>query len=74
MIWDFEKALKLMLLSNTAPIQDLPAPSYVYAILMDGRMRQNDYWFVCWKIIVIYERILKKNVKFSVQNDDKVVK
>lgn len=39
----FEKALQLMPLSNTVPIQDLPAPSYVYAILMDDRIRQNDY-------------------------------
>ena len=39
----FEKALQLMPLSNTVPIQNLPAPSYVYAILMDDRIRQNDY-------------------------------
>ena len=39
----FEKALQLMPLSNTVPIQNLPAPSYVYAILMDDSIRQDDY-------------------------------
>jgi hypothetical protein len=34
----FEKALRLMPLSSTVPVQDLRGPSYIYAILMDGRI------------------------------------
>src|SRR5688572_27003554 len=34
----FEKALGLMPLSSTVPLQDLRGPSYIYAILMDRRI------------------------------------
>ena len=40
---DFEKALERVPLSNTVPVQDLRGPSYIYAILMDKRIRQNDW-------------------------------
>lgn len=30
-------------LRNTSAVQDLPAPSYVYAILMDPRIRAGDW-------------------------------
>lgn len=40
---DFEKALKLVPLPNTACVQHLQGPSYIYAILMDGRIRLNDW-------------------------------
>lgn len=40
---DFEKALKLVPLRSTGPLQQLRGPSFVYAILMDGRIRQGDW-------------------------------
>ncbi len=40
---DFEKALGRVPLSNTVPVQDLRGPSYIYAILMDKRIRKNDW-------------------------------
>ncbi len=40
---DFEKALQRGPLRNTVPVQDLRGPSYIYAILMDKRIRQNDW-------------------------------
>lgn len=39
----FEKALEFVPFENTVPIQHLSAPSYLYAILMDKRIRVNDY-------------------------------
>lgn len=39
----FEKALALVPLENTMPIQHLRGPSYLHAILMDDRIRQIDW-------------------------------
>lgn len=39
----FEKALKLVPLENTVPVQGLQAPSYLYAILTDERIK-CDLW------------------------------
>lgn len=39
----FEKALEFLPLENTAPIQELQGPSYIFAILMDPRIRNNDW-------------------------------
>lgn len=38
-----ERAFALVPLPNTAAVQHLRAPSYLYAILMDGRIRQSDW-------------------------------
>ena len=40
---DFEKALAFVPLENTVPVQHLRGPSYIYAILMDKRIRQDDW-------------------------------
>ena len=40
---EFEKALKFVPLESTVPVQNLQAPSYLYAILMDKRIRQTDW-------------------------------
>lgn len=40
---DFEKALELVPFGNTVPLQHLRGPSYLYAILMDPRIRQVDW-------------------------------
>jgi hypothetical protein len=40
---DFEKALALVPLKNTAVVQDLQGPSYIYAILMDERVRAGEW-------------------------------
>jgi hypothetical protein len=40
----FEKALPFLPLDNTAKIQNLRGPSYIYAILMDKRIRQDEWW------------------------------
>ncbi len=40
---DFEKAYHLLPLSNTVPVQHLRGPSYIYAILMDSRIRLSDW-------------------------------
>ena len=40
---EIEKALALLPLQNTVPVQHLRAPSYLYAILMDGRISQNEW-------------------------------
>ena len=40
---DFEKAAAMCPLPNTVPVQHLQGPSYLYAILMDGRIRQGDW-------------------------------
>lgn len=38
-----EEALALVPLANTKPVQHLYGPSYIYAVLMDPRVRQ-DAW------------------------------
>ena len=39
----FEKASSLLPLENTVPVQHLRGPSYLFAILMDSRIRQEDW-------------------------------
>lgn len=39
----FEKAIEFLPLQNTVPIQNLQAPSYLYAILMDSRITNNNF-------------------------------
>lgn len=39
----FEEATTLLPLSNTVPVQHLRGPSYIYAILMDSRIRGKDW-------------------------------
>jgi hypothetical protein len=39
----FEQALAFVPLSSTVPVQHLQGPSYLYAILMDPRIRSNDW-------------------------------
>lgn len=38
-----EKAFERVPLTNTAVVQDLSAPSYIYGILMDKRIRVDDW-------------------------------
>jgi len=38
-----DEALDLVPLANTVPVQHLRAPSYIYAILMDDRIRAGDW-------------------------------
>ena len=38
-----EKALQNVPLENTVPVQGLSAPSYIYAILRDDRVRLRDW-------------------------------
>lgn len=38
-----EEASKLVPLKNTVPVQHLRAPSYLFAVLMDSRIRQQDW-------------------------------
>ena len=40
---DFESALAFVPLQNTVPLQNLQGPSYIYAILMDIRIRQTEW-------------------------------
>ena len=40
----FEAALELLPLESTVPVQHLRGPSYIYAILMDRRIRRSDEW------------------------------
>jgi len=40
---DFEKALNFLPLINIVPLQNLQGPSYLYAILMDKRIRGTDW-------------------------------
>jgi hypothetical protein len=40
---NFGKALERVPLDNTGSVSDLQGPSYVYAILMDPRIRQSDW-------------------------------
>ena len=39
----FEQALEFVPLHNTKPVQHLQGPSYLYAILMDDRIRGEDW-------------------------------
>jgi len=39
----FAQALKLVPLENTVPVHHLQGPSYIYAILMDSRIRGDDW-------------------------------
>ncbi len=40
---EFEEALGLVPLPNTVPVQHLQGPSYIFAILMDARIRQGEW-------------------------------
>lgn len=41
----FERALEFLPLENTVPLQEqFRGPSYIYAILMDPRVRKDDEW------------------------------
>ena len=40
---EFEKALPLLPLENTVPVQHLQGPAFIYAILMDERISQGDW-------------------------------
>ncbi|MCM3768378.1 hypothetical protein [Neobacillus niacini] len=40
---EFANALKLVPLENTVPLHNFQAPSYLFAIVMDGRIRKNDW-------------------------------
>ena len=40
---EIEKAFRRMPVKNTVALQDLRGPSYLYAILMDERIRQGDW-------------------------------
>ena len=40
---EFEKAYRLVPLEGTTPVQHLRGPSYLYAILMDRRIRGSDW-------------------------------
>lgn len=40
---NFGKALSRVPLDNTGSVSDLQGPSYVYAILMDERIRRSDW-------------------------------
>jgi hypothetical protein len=41
---DFERALQFLPLESTVSVQHLRGPSYIYAILMDKRIRGEDEW------------------------------
>ena len=40
---NFGKAISRVPLENTGSVRDLQGPSYVFAILMDPRVRQSDW-------------------------------
>jgi hypothetical protein len=40
---EFAKALKLVPLENTVPLHNFQAPSYLFAIVMDERIRKSDW-------------------------------
>ncbi len=40
---NFQEALGLVPLGSTVPVEHLRGPSYIYAILMDHRIRQGDW-------------------------------
>ncbi len=39
----FEEAAQLLPLENTVPVQHLRGPSYIFAVLMDSRVRAGDW-------------------------------
>jgi len=39
----FEQAFEIAPLKSTTPVQHLRGPSYIFAILMDHRIRQSDW-------------------------------
>jgi len=39
----FRQAVEILPLENTSPVQHLRGPSYIYAILMDPRVRGKDW-------------------------------
>ena len=39
----FDRALHFVSLANTRPVQHLQGPSYMFAILMDQRIREDDW-------------------------------
>lgn len=41
--YHFEEAYGLVPLNNTVPVQHLRGPSYIFAIMMDDRIRQDDW-------------------------------
>lgn len=40
---EIQEAFRRMPMKNTVPLQDLRGPSYLYAILMDDRIRQGGW-------------------------------
>jgi len=40
---NFETAFRQVPLQNTVPLQRLQGPSYIYAVLMDARIRGRDW-------------------------------
>jgi hypothetical protein len=40
---EFEKSIEFLPLENTTPVQHLQGPSYIYAILMDKRIRKDEW-------------------------------
>jgi hypothetical protein len=40
---DIETALNMVPFESTVPLQRLQAPSYIYAILMDSRIREGEW-------------------------------
>jgi hypothetical protein len=41
--YHFNEATAFLPLENTVPVQHLRGPSYIYAILMDERIRESDW-------------------------------
>ena len=39
----FHEALRLVPLESTVPLQHLRGPSYIFAVLMDSRIRKSDW-------------------------------
>lgn len=39
----FEEAFGMLPLDDTVPVQHLRGPSYIYAVLMDRRIRRSDW-------------------------------
>jgi hypothetical protein len=40
---NFEKAFESVPLRDTTPLQSLQGPSYIFAVLMDARIRNSDW-------------------------------
>ena len=40
---DFDKAIRLLPIKNTVPLQNLQGPSYIFAILADERIRCKEW-------------------------------